>query len=72
MKNDIRIEQSAIGLNYIDTYHRSGIYPSSSIIYQLCPGLEASGKIIALGSKVKNFKVGDSVCYATIPLRCIL
>ena len=66
-ERDIRIKQSAIGLNYIDTYHRSGIYPLPNNL-PVCPGLEASGKIIGLGSEVKNFKVGDRVCYATIPL----
>ena len=66
-EENIRIEQTAIGLNYIDTYHRSGIYPLPSNL-PICPGLEASGKIIAVGSKVKNFKIGDKVCYATIPL----
>ena len=64
---DIRIKQTAIGLNYIDTYHRSGIYPLQTIL-PVCPGLEASGKVIDLGSKVKNFKIGDKVCYASPPL----
>jgi NADPH2:quinone reductase len=66
-EEEIRIKHTAIGLNYIDTYHRSGIYPLPTDL-PICPGLEASGKIIRLGSKVKNFKVGDRVCYATIPL----
>ena len=66
-EDDIRIEQSAIGLNYIDTYHRSGIYPLPNNL-PVCPGLEASGKIIKLGSRVKNFKIGDKVCYAAAPL----
>ena len=66
-EENVRIEQTAIGLNFIDTYHRSGIYPLPSNL-PVCPGLEASGKIIGLGSNVKNFKIGDSVCYATIPL----
>jgi len=66
-KKSVRIEQKAIGLNYIDTYHRSGIYPLTTNL-PVCPGLEASGKIIALGSEVSNFKIGDSVCYANVPL----
>jgi len=66
-EENVRIEQSAIGLNYIDTYHRSGIYPLPNDL-PVCPGLEASGKIIGLGSKVKNFEVGDRVCYASIPI----
>ena len=66
-EDDIRIEQSAIGLNYIDTYHRSGVYPLPNDL-PVCPGLEASGKIIKLGSKVNNFKIGDKICYAAAPL----
>ena len=66
-ENDVRINHSAIGLNYIDTYHRCGIYPLPSKL-PVCPGLEASGIIIGIGSKVKNFTVGDKVCYATVPL----
>jgi len=66
-KEDVRIKQTAIGLNYIDTYHRSGIYPLPGSL-PVCPGLEASGKIIALGSKVNNFNIGDKVCYASMPL----
>ena len=64
---DIRIKQTAIGLNYIDTYHRSGVYSLPTIL-PVCPGLEASGKVIDVGSKVKNFKIGDKVCYASPPL----
>lgn len=68
LKEDyVRIEQSSIGLNYIDTYHRSGIYPLPNNL-PVCPGLEASGKIIELGSKVKNLKIDDRVCYASSPL----
>ena len=63
----VRIEQTAIGLNYIDTYHRSGIYPLPKEL-PVCPGLEAAGRIIALGSNVQNFKIGDKVCYASVPL----
>ena len=65
--DEIRIQQSAIGLNYIDTYHRNGTYPLPSSI-PVCPGLEASGKIIKIGNKVSNFKIGDRVCYASTPL----
>ena len=65
--DNVRIKQSAIGLNYIDTYHRSGIYPLP-LPLPVCPGLEASGEIIETGDRVINFKVGDKVCYATTPL----
>ena len=65
--NDLRIKQSAIGLNYIDTYHRSGIYPLP-LEFPICPGLEAAGIVIEKGVNVENFNVGDKVCYATTPL----
>jgi len=59
------IEHKAIGLNYIDIYHRSGLYPvelPSGI------GAEGSGVIKQIGSKVKDFSVGDSIAYAGVPL----
>ena len=52
-ENFIRIKQTAIGINYIDTYHRSGIYPLPSNL-PICPGLEAAGEIIEIGTKVSN------------------
>lgn len=56
----VRLRHTAIGLNYIDTYHRNGLYavPLPSGI-----GLEAAGVVEALGAKVKGFKVGDRVAY---------
>ena len=62
---EVTIEHKAIGLNFIDTYHRSGLYPielPSSI------GLEGAGVIKEIGSKVKNFSIGESVAYAGAPL----
>ena len=64
---DVRIKHSAIGLNYIDTYHRNGIYPLPEEL-PVCPGLEAAGEIIQIGKNVKNFNIGDKVCYASTPL----
>ena len=65
-KNDeLVIEHVAIGLNYIDTYHRSGLYPlelPSGI------GMEASGIIKEIGPNVSNFSVGDKIAYAAVPL----
>ena len=62
---EVLIEHKAIGLNFIDIYHRSGLYP-----LQLPSGIggEASGVIKKIGSKVKDFSVGDSVAYAGAPL----
>ena len=63
--DEVTIEHKAIGLNYIDTYHRSGLYPlklPSKI------GAEGAGVITRLGSNIKNFKAGDKVSYAGMPL----
>jgi NADPH2:quinone reductase len=63
--NEVLIEHKAIGLNFIDTYHRSGLYPlelPSGI------GAEAAGIIKEVGSKINNFSIGDSVAYAGTPL----
>ena len=62
---EVTIEHKAIGLNFIDTYHRSGLYPvelPSGI------GVEGSGLIKEVGSKVVGFSVGDKVAYAGAPL----
>jgi len=63
--DEVTIEQKAIGLNYIDTYHRSGLYP---LKLPSGLGLEGAGVIIEVGSNVTNFKAGDKVAYAAIPL----
>ena len=64
-EDEVTIEQKAIGLNYIDTYHRSGLYP---LKLPTGLGLEGSGIITKIGSSVNNFKVGDKVAYAAAPL----
>ena len=65
--NEVRIKQSSIGLSYIDTYHRNGIYPLPSNL-PICPGMEAAGEVIEVGSEVVNFRIGDRVAYATPPI----
>tara|TARA_Y100001970_G_C14204355_1_gene843036 strand:+ start:1271 stop:2254 length:984 start_codon:yes stop_codon:yes gene_type:complete len=65
--NHVRIKHTSIGINYIDTYHRSGLYPLPSKL-PICPGLEAAGEIVGLGKEVNNFKIGDRVCYASPPI----
>ena len=63
--DEIKVTNRAIGLNYIDTYHRSGLYPvqlPSGI------GLEAAGKIDEVGSNVTEFNKGDNIAYASTPL----
>ena len=62
---EVLIKNKAIGLNYIDTYHRSGLYPvelPSNI------GIEGAGIIEKVGPDVENFQVGDRVAYALMPI----
>lgn len=58
---EVRVRNTAVGLNYIDTYHRSGLYP---LPMPLTLGSEGAGVIEAVGPKVEEFKVGDRVAYA--------
>ena len=58
---EVRVRNTAVGLNYIDTYHRSGLYPMK---LPLVLGSEGAGVIEAVGPRVKGFKVGDRVAYA--------
>ncbi|WP_435113641.1 quinone oxidoreductase family protein [Candidatus Pelagibacter bacterium nBUS_36] len=62
---EVLIKNEAIGLNYIDTYHRSGLYPvelPSNI------GMEGAGVVEKVGANVNDFKVGDRVAYASMPI----
>ena len=63
--DEIKVTNHAIGLNYIDTYHRSGLYP---IKLPSGIGLEAAGKIDEVGSNVTELNKGDNIAYASIPL----
>ena len=63
--DEIKVTNHAVGLNYIDTYHRSGLYP---IKLPSGIGLEAAGKIDEVGSNVTEFNKGDNVAYASTPL----
>ena len=65
IKGEVLIEHAAIGLNYIDTYHRSGLYP---LMMPSGLGMEASGIIKEVGPEVTNFSVGDKIAYAAVPL----
>ncbi|CAN1722279.1 putative quinone oxidoreductase 1 [Hyphomicrobium sp. 1Nfss2.1] len=60
---EVRIRQTAIGLNYIDTYHRSGLYKLAALPAVI--GMEGAGRVEALGPGVSDFKVGDRVAYGT-------
>ena len=63
--HEIKIKNLAIGLNYIDTYHRSGLYP---LTLPSGIGLEGAGKVIEIGSNVKIFNIGDDIAYASTPI----
>jgi len=63
--DEVTIEHKAIGLNYIDTYHRSGLYP---LKLPSGLGLEGAGIITEVGKNIKDFKNGDKISYAGIPL----
>ena len=56
---EVRMRHTAVGLNFIDTYHRRGIYP---VALPSGLGLEAAGVIEAIGEGVTDWKVGDRVC----------
>jgi NADPH2:quinone reductase len=58
---EVRVRNTAVGLNFIDTYHRSGLYP---LPLPMVLGSEGAGVVEAVGPKVKEFKVGDRVAYA--------
>ena len=57
----VRLRQEAAGLNFIDVYHRSGLYPQP---LPFIPGTEGAGVVEAVGSDVEHVKVGDRVAYA--------
>ncbi len=61
----VRIKHTSIGVNYIDTYHRTGLYP---VDVPMTLGLEAVGVVASVGGGVTEFVVGDRVGYASIPL----
>lgn len=65
LAGEIKIAQSAIGLNFIDTYHRGGLYPLKlpGII-----GMEGAGVVTEIGTGVTNVYVGDRVAYASGPI----
>ena len=62
---EILVRHEAVGVNFIDTYHRSGLYP---VKLPTGLGLEAAGTIEAVGEGVERFKTGDRVVYASGPI----
>jgi len=63
--SEVRIRHIAVGLNYIDTYHRTGMYkiPMPTVL-----GREGAGVIEVVGANVNDLKVGDRVAYASSPI----
>ncbi len=62
----LRVRHAAVGLNYIDVYHRTGLYPLPSLPWTL--GMEGAGRVEAVGEGVTEFKAGDRVAYASPPV----
>ncbi|WP_434778007.1 NADPH:quinone reductase [Neisseria sp. Ec49-e6-T10] len=66
MQNEVQVQNKAVGVNFIDTYIRSGLYPVPSFPSGL--GTEASGIVTQVGQNVADLKVGDRVVYAQATL----
>ena len=62
---EVHLRQSAVGLNFIDVYHRSGLYPLPDL--PATPGMEGAGTVVATGEGVEGFAPGDRVAYAGLP-----
>ena len=62
--DDVIVELAAAGLNYIDTYQRSGLYP---VPLPYTPGLEGAGTITAIGTGVTQLSVGQGVAWTAVP-----
>ena len=60
---ELQIAHTAIGLNYMDVYQRSGSYP---LPLPSALGLEAAGRVTAVGPEVEGFAVGDRVAYLSV------
>ena len=59
---EVKIRQTAIGLNFIDVYLRTGLYPQPSLPF--IPGMEGAGVVMELGAGVSGLKPGDRIAYA--------
>ena len=64
-RGEIRLRQTAIGVNSIDIYHRTGLYPLPP---ERIPGVEAVGVVAAVGTEVTGLEVGDRIAYAGAPV----
>ena len=61
---ELRLRHTAVGLNFIDVYFRTGLYPAPASPF--VPGMEGAGEVVAVGSGVSGLKVGDRVAYAPV------
>ena len=61
--SELLVEVKAAGLNYIDTYHRGGLYPMD---FPMTPGLEGGGTVVEVGTDAAGFKVGDTVGWTNV------
>jgi NADPH2:quinone reductase len=64
-KGEVLLRQEAVGLNFIDVYHRTGLYPLPSL--PAIPGMEGAGVVEAVGEGVSELIAGDRVAYAGLP-----
>ncbi len=64
-EGQLLIRQTAIGVNYIDIYHRTGAYPLPAMPHGI--GMEGAGVVEAVGKGVAGFKAGDRVAYTGGP-----
>jgi NADPH2:quinone reductase len=62
----VLLQQTAVGLNFIDVYYRTGLYPPPQLPF--VPGLEAAGVVEAVGEGVRDLRVGQRVAYASPPI----
>ncbi len=63
---EVQIRQHAVGINYLDTYHRRGVFPLPALPGVL--GVEAAGEVVAAGEGVTRLRIGDRVAYACPPV----
>ena len=63
--DEVRVRHTAIGLNFIDVYFRTGAYPAQT---PFTPGFEAAGVVEAIGDDVNNLSIGDRIAYAAQPI----
>ncbi len=62
---EVKLKQSAVGLNFIDVYHRTGLYPLAGLPAVI--GMEGAGIVEAVGEAVTDIRPGDRVAYAGVP-----